>query len=68
MQRKLTGIHAYQCNFRMVEQSWCDKGCDVYYPFYGMVHIKDPLLLIENSSDGRGFLSHYLNCPLPDAI
>ena len=33
----------------------------------GMVHIKEPLLLIVKSSPcgGSGFISHYLNGPLP---
>ena len=33
---------------------WCNKGCGVYYPGCGMVHIKDPLLLIEKSSPCSG--------------
>ena len=26
---------------------WCNNGCGMCYPAYGMVNIKDPLLLIE---------------------
>ena len=35
----------------------CNKGCGMYYPVCGMVHIKEPLLLIEKSSPcgGSGF-------------
>ena len=29
---------------------WCNKGCGMYYPVCGMVHIKEPLLLIRKSS------------------
>ena len=29
---------------------WCNKGCGMWYPVCGVVHIKDPLLLIEKSS------------------
>ena len=29
---------------------WYYKGCGMYYPVSGMVHIKDPLLLIGKSS------------------
>ena len=36
---------------------WCNKGRGMYYPVCGMVHIKEPLLLIDKSSlcDGSGF-------------
>ena len=29
---------------------WCNKGCGMYYPVCGMMHIKEPLLLIGKSS------------------
>ena len=43
----------------------CNKGRGMCYPVCGMVHIKEPLLLIGKSSlcGGRGFLSHYQNGP-----
>ena len=36
---------------------WCNKGRAMYYPVCGMMHIKEPLLLIEKSSlcGGSGF-------------
>ena len=36
---------------------WCNKGRGMCYPVCGMVHIKEPLLLIGNSSlcGGSGF-------------
>ena len=36
---------------------WCSKGCGMCYAVCGMVHIKDPLLLIGKSSlcGGSGF-------------
>ena len=36
---------------------WCNKGCGMCYPVCGMVHIKEPLLLIGKSSlcGGSGF-------------
>ena len=34
--------------------NWCNKGCGMCYPVCGMVHIKDPLLLIGNSSPYSG--------------
>ena len=39
----------------------------MYYPVCGMVHIKEPLLLIERVAHvtAAGFLSRYLNGPLP---
>ena len=38
-------------------QDWCNKGCGMCYPVCGMVHIKEPLLLIGKSSPcgGSGF-------------
>ena len=41
-----------------VLHDWCNKGRGMCYPFRGMMHIKEPLLLIEKSSPcgGRGFL------------
>ena len=46
---------------------WCNKGCGMCYPVCGMVHIKEPLLLIGKCSPcgGSGFLSRYLSGPLP---
>ena len=37
--------------------NWCNKGCGIYYPVCGMMHIKEPLLLIGKSSlcGGSGF-------------
>ena len=40
---------------------WCNKGRGMCYPVCGMVHIKEPLLLINKSS--LCFLSHYQNGP-----
>ena len=38
---------------------WCNKGRGMCYPICGMVHIKEPLLLLGKSSPcgGSGFLS-----------
>ena len=44
--------------FQPVLHDWCNKGCGMCYPVCGMVHIKDPLPLIEKSSScsgGSGF-------------
>ena len=40
-----------------VLHDWCNKGRGMCYPVYGMVHIKEPLLLIGKSSPcgGSGF-------------
>ena len=37
-------------SFQSVLHDWCNKGHGMCYPVYGMVHIKEPLLLISNSS------------------
>ena len=48
-----------------VLHDWCKKGRDMCYPVCEMVHIKEPLLLIDKSSlcGAAGFLSHYQNGP-----
>ena len=44
-------------SFQPVLHDWCNKGRGMCYPVYGMVHIKEPLLLIGKSSlcGGSGF-------------
>ena len=44
-------------SFQPVLHDWCNKGRGMYYPVCGMVHIKEPLLLIDKSSQcgGSGF-------------
>ena len=37
-------------SFQPVLHDWCNKGPDMCYPVCGMVHIKEPLLLIDKSS------------------
>ena len=52
--------------FQPVLYDWCNKGHCICYPVCGMVHIKEPLLLIERVAHvaAAGFLSHFLNGPL----
>ena len=54
-------------SFKPVLHDWCNKGRGMYYPVCGMMHIKEPLLLIEKVAivAAAGFLSRYLNGPLP---
>ena len=44
-------------SFQPVLHDWCNKGCGMCYPVCGMMHIKEPLLLIGKSSlcGGSGF-------------
>ena len=44
-------------SFQPVLHDWCNKGCGLCYHVCGMVHIKEPLLLIDKSSlcGGSGF-------------
>ena len=44
-------------SFQPVLHDWCNKGHGMCYPVCGMVHIKEPLLLIGKSSPcgGSGF-------------
>ena len=43
--------------FQPVLHDWCNKGRGMCYPVCGMVHIKEPLMLIDKSSlcGGNGF-------------
>ena len=36
-------------SFHPVLHDWCNKGRGMCYPVYGMVHIKEPLLLVDKS-------------------
>ena len=36
-------------SFKPVLHDWCNKGRGMCYPFCGMIHIKEPLLLIGGS-------------------
>ena len=50
-------------SFQPVLHDWCNKGRGICYPVCGMVHIKEPLLLIEKSgpcdgSSDRAFVVH----------
>ena len=37
-------------SFQPVLHDWCNKGHGMCYPVCGMVHIKEPLLVIEKNS------------------
>ena len=37
-------------SFQPVLHDWCNKGHGICYPVCGMVHIKEPVLLIDKSS------------------
>ena len=39
-----------ECSFQLVLHDWGNKGCGMCCPVCGMVHIKEPLLLIGESS------------------
>ena len=46
---------------------WINEVCGMCYPVYGMMHIKDPLLLVgkSNSCSGAGEFPLLLSGPLP---
>ena len=54
-------------SFQPVLHDWCNKGCGMCYPVCGMVHIKEPLLLIGKSIPygGSGFPLSLSNGHLP---
>ena len=57
-------VPGWQLNWDISFSDWCNKGHGMHYPVCGMVHIKDPLLIIEKSNlcnGSSGFLTHCLN-------
>ena len=53
-------------HFQPVLHNWCNKGHGMFYPVYGMMHIKDPLLLFGKGSPcGSSRFPALLNGPLP---
>ena len=55
-------------SFQPVLHDWCNKGSGMCHPVSGMMHIKEPLLLIGMSSPcsgGSGFPLSLSECPLP---
>ena len=50
-------------SFQPELRDWCNKGRGMCYPVYGMMHIKEPLLLTERVAHvtAAGFLSRYLS-------
>ena len=55
--------------FQPVLHDWCNKGLRMCYPVCGLMHIKEPSVLIGKITVAHvaaaGFLSRYLNGPLP---
>ena len=41
-------------SFQPVLHDWCNKGCSMCYRVCGIVHVKEPLLLIRKSSPCGG--------------
>ena len=55
-------------SFQPVLHDWCKKDCGMCYPVCGIVHIKDPLLLIGKTctcSGSSGFPLSPPSGPLP---
>ena len=48
-------------SFQPVLHDWCYEGRGVCHPVCGMVHIKDPLLLVEKSSTCNGSSEFHLS-------
>ena len=60
-------------SFQPVLHDWCNKGHGICYPICGMVHIKEPLLLMKKKEwpmKAASFLSDYLSGPynMPNTI
>ena len=54
-------------SFQPVLHNWYNKGCGMCYPAYGMMHIKEPLLLIGKKVAhvaAAGLLTRYPSGPL----
>ena len=53
-------------SFQPVLHNWCNKGHCMFYPVCGMVHVKEPLLLIGKSNPcGSSRFPLSLSGPLP---
>ena len=52
-------------SFQPVLHDWCNKGCGMCYPVCGMVHIKEPLLLIGKNSPLSLSNWSFTICPTP---
>ena len=56
-------------SFQPVFHDWCNKGRGMCYPIDGMVHINEPMLLIEKKVAhvvaAAGFFSRSMNGHLP---
>ena len=52
-------------SFQQVLHDWCNKGRGMCYPVWGMVHIKEPLLLTVTVAyvAAADFLSRYQSGP-----
>ena len=53
-------------SFQPVPHNWFNKGCAMSYSVCGIVHIKNPLLLVAKGVAlvvAAGFISHYRNGP-----
>ena len=62
-----SGGRGFPLSLQPVLHDWCNKGRGMCYPVCGMVHIKEPLLLIGKRAYivvAEDFLSRYLNDPL----
>ena len=49
-QYRPSSVESSYFSFQPMLHDWCNKGCGMCYPVCGMVHIKEPLLLIDKSS------------------
>ena len=47
-------------SFQPVIHDWCNNGRGMCYPVCGMVHINNPLLVIEKTIPGNGGSDDYL--------
>ena len=48
----VAGIRTWYFSFQPVLHDWCNKGCGIWYPACGMMHIKEPLLIGKSSPCG----------------
>ena len=57
------------CNDALInEYDWCNKGRGMCYPVCGMVHIKEPLLLIGKSVSFHVFVPSLTNIFINECI
>ena len=61
--RHFVELYYFKFKFQPEHHNWCNKSRGMYYPACGIVHIKNPLLLVGKNSPCSGGCGFPLNNP-----